>query len=533
MGLTKVDIAPGRTGRHGGRPDSGAPDARRLWSFLLAAVIFTVDSLAPIEFAVSVLYVIVLLLAAGALSRRGIVLVALACAGLSMVSFAAVHGPADGWPPALRCTVALAAIAITAGLLLREQASRRLLVETNGVLHRSERRYRSLFEQVHFSLWEQDFTKVRDALEELRRGGVTDIAAHARSEPGFAHRIIGRIETIDVNDATVALLGAASRAEVLGPVQRFIPPDDTVALAILQALFEKRDHFEGKASIIGVDGRELTVLLGITFPDDGTGFDQVAVAVVDITQRERTQEALLAAQSELARASRVATVGVLSASIAHELNQPLGALLMNAQTCLRWLRRDPPDLGAATKAAERTVDDGRRAAEIVKRTRGMLLKGERRMEPVDPRAMVEDAGRLLEREFAADGATLTVDAADALHAVLANRSEMRQVLINLMTNALHAMRSVDPGQRTVAIGFDRPEPTSVRITVRDHGTGIPTEHLDRLFDPFFTTRADGMGMGLAICRSIVEAHGGRLQARNHDGGGAALDVVLPIHTERG
>lgn len=493
----------------------------------LALAIFAVDTLTEVEIAVAVLYAIALLIAARGLSRTGVVRLGCGFAGLTLLSFLLSHWSDMGLGSALRCAVSIAAILITTLLLERDQRSRELLVQTNAALARSEKRFRSIFEQARFSLWEQDYTAVRTALDELGVRDGADLMARVEAQPGLARRLTSLIATTNVNDATLELLGATDRAEVLGSLERFLPPDDPSMCLILRALVDGRDRYEGRARLIGLDGRPRTILLAIALPDDDVGLAQVVVGVVDITQREKTQEALLAAQAELARASRAATMGALSASIAHEVNQPLGAVVMNAQTCLRWLRRDPPDIEAAAKAAERTVRDGKRASEIVQRTRGMLVKSAPRDEAIDLSDLVRETALLLERELAAHGATLRTDLAAGVPPVTAGRVEMQQVLINLMTNGLQAMSEAGSPVRELTVSVSRPEPGLVGLSVRDSGAGIGEENLARLFDPFFTTKAEGMGMGLAICRSTIEARGGTLTARNHEGGGAAFDIVLP------
>ncbi|WP_376964717.1 ATP-binding protein [Azospirillum sp. A26] len=498
-----------------------------LLSIPLALAVFFVDTFTDIESAIAVLYVLVLLLAATALSRRGILRVAAGCALLAVLSFFLSHWQDMDLSSVLRCGVSLAAILITGALLVRDHESRALLLRANAALARSEKRHRGMFEQARISLWEQDFTAVTAALDALRARGVTDLAAHAQADPGWARGMGALIRTTNVNDATVELLGAAGRPAVLGPLDRYLPAEDPAMLQVLLALWEKRDRFEGRAQLIAADGRTLTVLLGISFPDDGVGFDQVVVGVVDITQRERTQEALLAAQAELARAARAATLGALSASIAHELNQPLGAIVLNAQACLRWLRRDRPDIETAAKAADRIVRDGRRAADIVQRTRGMLVKDTHCDETIDLSQLVIEVALLLERELSGAGAVLVTDFA-SVPPVLGSRVGLQQVLVNLVTNGLHAMAEADSPRRelTVAIG-SLDGGAQVRVAVRDRGRGIDEASHARLFDPFFTTRPDGMGMGLAICRSTIESCGGTLTAHNHADGGAVFEFTIP------
>jgi C4-dicarboxylate-specific signal transduction histidine kinase len=240
------------------------------------------------------------------------------------------------------------------------------------------------------------------------------------------------------------------------------------------------------------------------------------------------KEALIVAQGELARVGRVATVGAISASIAHEVNQPIGAVVMSAQACIRWLQATPPDIKAASTAAERAIKHSMRASEIIQRTREQVRGTKRKLEVVDLRDIVTDILGLLDRELMSASTSVTTEfGADDL-LVLADRVEMQQVIANLVTNGIHAMGSVPAHKRDLSISLTATEFEMVRLRVRDHGTGIAPENLVRLFSPFFTTKSDGMGIGLAICKTIVEAHGGSLTARNHEDGGAIFEIAIPL-----
>lgn len=513
-----------------GRIYSGRRRWHRLLALLLGSAVFVVDTFTDVTGAIAVLYVLVMLIASDTFSRRGLIVLTLACAGLAVLSFFISHGQGADVSAVVRCGISLAALGITTVVLLRDQASKRSLLEANSALARSEKRYRSIFEQAPVSLWEQDFSEVRTLLAALRQRGVQDFAAHAREHPAFARDCIRRIRTVHANDATAELLGLSSPSEALGPIERFLPADDPALLAVLVAVAEGSSQFEGRAKLVAADGQVLTVLLGISFPEEADEFGRVVVATVDVTQREQIQQTQLAAQAELARASRAATVGALSASIAHEINQPLGAVVMNAQTCLRWLGKDPPDVEAAVRAAERTVRDGRRAAEIVQRTRGQLVRDQRKDEAIDLRQLIEETIALLETELTAHDATVVTRFAPSVPPIRADRVALQQVLINLITNGIHAMAEAGTAARELTVSLDGPagpDAPEVRVSIRDRGRGIPDDVQARLFEPFFTTKRGGMGMGLAICRSTVETYGGRLTARTHEQGGAVFEFALP------
>ncbi len=203
----------------------------------------------------------------------------------------------------------------------------------------------------------------------LKARGVRDVKAYAHANPGFLAECVGKIEIVDANEAAVELLGAFAAGEAGGIMHRIIPKDSDTFASLLQAVMDGASYFEDNAEVFNEDGERKLVLLGISFPKDPSAFNRVVVSMVDVTQREEARKALADAQAELSRASKAATVGALSASLAHELNQPLGAIAVNSQTLVRWLDRDPPDIDAAKRSAERILRDSKRASDIFKNTR--------------------------------------------------------------------------------------------------------------------------------------------------------------------
>ena len=244
-----------------------------------------------------------------------------------------------------------------------------------------------------------------------------------------------------------------------------------------------------------------------------------------------SEEALRSAQAELAHANRVATMGQLTASIAHEVNQPLAGVVTNAEACLRWLDRETPNLDAARRSAECIIHDGNRASEVIRRVRALATKTETKQEPLDINSAISEVVPLLTRELINHKVSLRTELEPALPAVLADRVQLHQVIINLVMNSIEAMQSVTDRPRELVIGSHQDETHRVLVTVTDSGVGISAENADRLFNAFFTTKSSGMGMGLSICRSIVEAHGGRMAAANNVGPGATFQCVLPVQRQ--
>jgi C4-dicarboxylate-specific signal transduction histidine kinase len=232
----------------------------------------------------------------------------------------------------------------------------------------------------------------------------------------------------------------------------------------------------------------------------------------------------------LAHANRVTTMGQLAASIAHEVNQPLAGVIANAEACLRWLDRGIPDLDAAHRSVEWIIDDGNRASEVIRRVRALANKTDPEKVPLDVNDVVREVIALVQRELISHRVSLRMELAPALPMILGDRVQLQQVIINLVMNGIEAMQSVTARPRELVIRSGQDE-AQVFVSVTDCGVGIPTENADRLFDPFFTTKSSGMGMGLSICRSIVEAHGGRLWVTANAPHGATFQFTLPVNAD--
>jgi C4-dicarboxylate-specific signal transduction histidine kinase len=249
----------------------------------------------------------------------------------------------------------------------------------------------------------------------------------------------------------------------------------------------------------------------------------------DITERRLAEEALRQAQADLARISRVTTMGELTASLAHEVNQPIAASITDANTCLRWLMRDDPDLEEARQAASRVVKDTTRAAEIISRVRQLFKKGTPQRESVDVNEVIQEMVVLLRSEATRYSISVRTDLAANLPHVMGDRVQMQQVLMNLMTNGIDAMRDVD-GTRELTIKSQL-DSGQIVVSVSDTGVGLPPQQADQVFNAFFTTKPHGTGMGLRISRSIVESHGGRLWAADNPPRGASFHLSLPTNVE--
>ena len=254
-------------------------------------------------------------------------------------------------------------------------------------------------------------------------------------------------------------------------------------------------------------------------------------AVMDVTAAKRAEQAVHEAQAELAHVTRMTTLGELTASIAHEVNQPLTGIVTNGAACLRWLGQGTPALDEARSSVEDMISDARRASEVIQRIRALSKKAEPEQAPLDINDVIHDAVRLVQREILGHGASLRLKLAPALPSVLGDRVQLQQVIINLVINAIQAMASVTDRPRKLLIRSQQHEAGHVLVAVADSGIGIEAKNVNQLFTAFFTTKPSGLGMGLSICRSIIEAHGGQVLAANNPGPGATFQFTLPSSGE--
>ncbi|WP_433995035.1 PAS domain-containing sensor histidine kinase [Bradyrhizobium lablabi] len=308
-------------------------------------------------------------------------------------------------------------------------------------------------------------------------------------------------------------------------------PEDRVAVrkAINRASTDQNDY-DHAYRLMMPDGSVKHVRAVARATRDASGGIEFVGAVTDVTATKRAEEKLHKAQAELAHVTRVTALGELTASIAHEVNQPLAAVVANAEACLRWLDRATPDLAAARRSAEWVINDATRASEVIRRVRALANKTDVEKVPLDLNDVVRDVMVLVQRELASHRVSVRMELAP-LPMILGDRVQLQQVIINLVMNGIEAMQPVTDRPRELAVRSGQDEARHALVSVTDCGIGIAADNANRLFNAFFTTKSSGLGMGLSICRSIVEAHGGRLMVSRNEGPGATFQLALPAHQE--
>ncbi|MFJ1298988.1 ATP-binding protein [Pseudomonadota bacterium AL_CKDN230030165-1A_HGKHYDSX7] len=395
----------------------------------------------------------------------------------------------------------------------------------HAALVASERRYRRMFDASRIGVVQEDWAAVPAELARLAPDADA-LARHFALHPEDVQRIRRCVRIDDVNPAFEAMIG---REEHSAPdsVDDVLSPGDRTFADALVAFARGEPFHEGETDMMRADGSLVPVLFTITYPaaDDPQGC--VLVFVVDNTERKQAHDALLQAQADIAHAARVATLGELTASIAHEVNQPLMAVATSSDAGMRWLRRDPPDLHEVETALARIGAEARRASEIVKRVQAFLRKAPVQHDRLAPAVTIEEAARLVAHELSRERVELRLDIAAGLPEILGDRIQLQQVMVNLMVNASQAMAG-QPGPRTLSVSAGLRDADTVAIVLRDSGPGIAAADRERLFDPFFTTKPTGMGMGLAICRTTVQAHGGTLTLAADAGPGAVFHLTLAV-----
>ncbi|MCM3903356.1 MAG: PAS domain S-box protein [Pyrinomonadaceae bacterium] len=368
-----------------------------------------------------------------------------------------------------------------------------------------------------------------------------DITAHKQAEDALrrqanlleqAHDAIVVWEfpsTIIFWNRSAEQLYGFSREEAIGrPSHELLRTEHPLPTVVFEALLEREGEWAGELTHTARDGRKILVESRHVMVREADGRRLVLETNRDITERKQTQESLQQAQANLARVNRVMLVGEMTASVAHEVNQPIAAAVTNAGACLRWLAAQPPDMEKARQALDRIVRDGSRAAEVIRRVRNLVKKVPPQTDFFDINEAILEVIALTQGELQRHPVELRTDLSSDVPLVPADRVQLQQVILNLIRNALDAMSEVGDRPHELALSSGRSDPNDVFVEVRDSGPGLDPANLNRLFDSFYSTKPDGMGMGLSISRSIVEAHGGRLWAMPNEPQGAVFRFTLPV-----
>jgi PAS domain S-box-containing protein len=380
---------------------------------------------------------------------------------------------------------------------------------------------------------------------------------------GYLRDITKRKQAEENLRRSAAFLTEAQRLTSIGSFSWLVATDELVWSEELYRIFEfDRDQpvtlelvgtrvhledlplFQEQVARARVDGNDVEFDFRLQMPDRSVRYMHVVAhngrnengqmeyigAVQDVSERRLSEEALGDVRSELARMTRVMSLGALTASIAHEVNQPLSGIITNASTCLRMLDADPPNVDGARQTAQRTIRDGHRAADVITRLRALFSKKDASTEWVDLNEAALEVIALSRSELQRSQVISRVELADDLPPVMGDRVQLQQVVLNLLMNAADAMTGIDDRPRQLLVRTERDEADQLRLSVQDAGVGLGPQGVDKLFEPFYTTKSGGMGIGLSVSRSIIENHHGRLWATPNDGPGATFSFSIPCST---
>jgi len=389
--------------------------------------------------------------------------------------------------------------------------------------------YRNMFHGMAVPFLRIDSTQLRDMFNRLRHAGVVAIDDYLSTHPEFVRTAMDVLTVVEANEAAVQLCRARDEAALLGAFSRFWSPGREQLLRdCLSAGYRGAPGFQGETRFLAMDGSEVDVLLFIIATPEMRERGVILVGLIDITEQMAARSAIEGMRTDLAHATRVSVLGELAASIAHEINQPLTAITTSTEAGLRWLGRADFDVDEVRALLARVVADARRATDVVERVRCMAMRQSTNVTSIAINSVVEEVATFLRHEMGAREVALSLDLARHLDDINADRIQIQQVILNLCVNAMQAMASVPADMRRLHIATGRGGQGSVFVRVEDSGPGIPEDRIPHLFESFYSTREGGMGLGLRICQSIVEAHGGHIEGANSASGGACFSFTLPI-----
>lgn len=397
-------------------------------------------------------------------------------------------------------------------------------------LIKNEERYRRLFQRMPIALWRVDPRGVKSLLGDARDAGVTDLVAHFNRHPELFELAMDSITIAEVNDLTVQLFGGTSSVDFIRPIRSYWKARPDTLRRVIGARYRGLPQYTEETQVCGIDGRVVDVVMSMAFPPPDDIDGDCLVGMIDITNRRQAEAQLRELQDEFARAARISMLSELTASIAHELRQPLAAITTHGDAAMRWLAATPPVVDRAVKGLEGMVKAADRASAIIQRIHRMAINEAAQCTSVDINAAIADIAIFVKHDLQSRQVELVLNLEDGLPAVFGDEVQLQQVMHNLVRNSAQAIADGQCPLRCITVSTAR-RGDHIEIVVEDTGPGIPPEQIDRLFTAFETTKAGGMGIGLTLCRSIVISHGGTIEPDVSVCDGARFRITLPVQVD--
>lgn len=398
-------------------------------------------------------------------------------------------------------------------------------------LRESENRNRQLIRHMPAALLQVDSSMTLLAFEQLRAQGVEDLAAYLTANPDQVEHSKDVVVVREANLAAVQLFRAREVAELTKPVRYLFAATPDMAQRVMVAAWEDKRNYTEEAKILTFTGELRDVSFSVTYPLLSEASDNTFIVIEDITERKKTEAQLRKLQSDYSHAARISTLGQLATSIAHEVKQPLAAIITNAETSLRWLRKEQFDIEKLIQLNMKIVESASHANNVIQRIRAMATKHEPSRGAFSVEDLIQDAALFVRHELETKSIQLAVEIDGDLPAISGDRVLLQQVIVNLLVNAVQAVSSEPLERRRVSVVGTLTDSDMISIEIRDKGRGVAAADMPRLFDAFFTTKEGGLGMGLAISHSLIEAHDGTIAASNDPAGGAVFEIRLPSFHE--
>jgi len=399
--------------------------------------------------------------------------------------------------------------------------------ETYWEIAASEQRYRHLIDNIPLPVWQVDARVMSGVIERLKASGVQDIDEYLAAQPDLVRFASEAVVVTEVNESAMRLFRGIRREDFLQNVSYLFAGTPAAAGRVVTAHFGGGRNYSEEMKILAFDGELLDVLFYVTFPQYPEKLDKTLIMMIDVTEQRRIERQLRRIEADFAHAARVSALGELVTSIAHEVRQPLSVIVTDADTGMRWLAKEEPNLPKVKSIMGRIMENAHRANEVIRRIKDMAVKSDPIRDLIDINDIVREAVLFVRSESQANHIAITTRLAGGLPRILADRVQLQQVVVNLLINSIQAIAASKSRMRDISVESALLE-DAITLIVRDTGGGIHEDDIEKIFDGFFSRKADGMGMGLAICRSIIGDHGGTIWAGNDTAGGAVFRVTLPI-----